>query len=318
MKVLALVFVLQFAWIRNSTTITGTAQLFAEGTISTQDDEAGGTLSPDGKFFFYVKKSPSTGRNNVSIICYSVFEDKKWSKPAVAPFSGIWRDLNPHFSPDGSSLFFISDRPVANDNKRNADIWMVKRINETWSDPIHIDTVINSNYIEQSCSMTKDGTLYFSSSRDEKSFKIYRSTSTNGIFNPPQPLDSVINSDYQQTDICVAPDESYILFTSIGREDAVLPKSGTAYPRTDLYISYRKNGQWTKPKILPGPFNSEADDSNSFITADGSTLFFTSKRSFATQPMKTKLNYPEFEQQLHSTLNGFGNIYTIETAALKQ
>ena len=50
---------------------------------------------------------------------------------------------------------------------------------------------------------------------------------------------------------------------------------------------------------------------------NGKQLVFSSERSPFTVPVAHKLNMEEFERELHSTLNGHGNIFTIPVEALE-
>ena len=52
--------------------------LFAEGTITTKDDEFGGTFTPDGTTCYFSK---SVLRFYLDIICYSQFKNGKWQTP---------------------------------------------------------------------------------------------------------------------------------------------------------------------------------------------------------------------------------------------
>src|ERR1700733_12677536 len=106
--------------------IRGFAQkpaLFAANIISTEDDEFGATFSPDGKTCFFSKKTPSTITSSTYVICYASLVNNKWQQPQLAPFSGKYKDFNPSFSPDGSKLFFISNRPGPNKKAMDGDIW---------------------------------------------------------------------------------------------------------------------------------------------------------------------------------------------------
>ena len=60
-------------------------RIFAEGIISTEDDEFGAAFMPDGKTCFFCKKSPSTLQSNIYVICYSQFKNGKWDEPEIAP-----------------------------------------------------------------------------------------------------------------------------------------------------------------------------------------------------------------------------------------
>src|SRR5262249_5707527 len=60
--------------------------IFAEGIISTPEDEAGGVFSPDGKDFYFAKFNPTTTFPRIGIILESHWHDGKWTEPEVLPF----------------------------------------------------------------------------------------------------------------------------------------------------------------------------------------------------------------------------------------
>ncbi|AYB31896.1 PD40 domain-containing protein [Chryseolinea soli] len=295
-----------------------TPVIMAESILSTEDDEFGGTLSPDGKLFFFCKRAPTTGRSNYIAICFVENKNGSWANVQVAPFSGQYRDFNPQFSADGSKLYFMSTRPVTTGVAKNdSDIWFVERKTNGWSEPVHLGEAVNSPYVEYACSFANTGDMYLSSGRNGRDVRMYVSRLTNGEYQAPEELSEVVNTVLPALDACIAPDESYLLFTSAGNDDMIVPKQGVIYPRSDLYICYKIQGTWSKPTILPEPLNSVADDGSPAVSRDGKTLFFTSKRNFASIPMAKKLNHQELEKQLHGTLNGLGNIYAVSTDGLK-
>lgn len=289
--------------------------LFAEGVISTADDEFGGAFTPDGNTFFFAKKTQSTLRSSVIVICFSTYRNDRWTMPQVAPFSGRYKDFNPALSPDGRKLFFISNRPVDEKPKRDTDIWVVEKTADGWGEPKNLGLPVNSPALELGCSITADGTLYFSSTRGDGNPDIYRSRYGDGKYLEPENLGDAINTPFLENEPFIAPDESFLLFSSKGRTDA-LAGGGAPYPRSDLYISYRKDGKWTPAKSLGPLINSVAEDTNPLVSPDGRTLFFTSERSFVTVPMKKGLTYKELETSLHRPRNGLGDIYQIDMRAI--
>lgn len=285
--------------------------IFSENIISTDADEFGSAFTADGNTIYFGKKSPSTLGSSVIVICYSQFKNGQWETPQVAPFSGRYRDFNPSISPDGSKLFFISDRPGDDEKKHGGDIWFVEKTKDGWSEPKNIGAPVNTDGWELGCSVTSDGTLYFTSTRDGKSADLYRSRLIDGKYREPENLGEAINSPLDELDPFVAPDESYILFACTGRDDALAADAGAVYPRADLYISFQRDGKWTPPKNLGAPINSGAEESNPFVSRDGKTLFFTSERNFVTIPLPKPLKYSELENHLHSAANGLGDIYQV-------
>src|SRR6185369_5054089 len=78
-----------------------TAAIFEAGIICTPLNERDMAISPDGKELLYtILNSPS----GFHTLIYMRKDAKgQWSKPAVAPFSGQYSDLEPAFSADGNT-----------------------------------------------------------------------------------------------------------------------------------------------------------------------------------------------------------------------
>jgi hypothetical protein len=256
-------------------------------------------------------KTASTIRSSVFVICYSDFVDGHWTVPAVAPFSGIYKDFNPFISPDGLKLFFVSNRPVAGRPGRDTDIWFAEKKGAGWSDPVNIGEPVNTAGWELGCSVSANGNLYFSAIRDNGGADIYFAAYENGKYAAPVKLDSAINTLANEGDPFIAPDESYLIFSSLGRADALHGGGADSYPRSDLYISYKKDGGWTPAQHLEHGINSPAEESNPYVSPISKLLFFTSERNFISNPMKKRLSYAALENGLQSITNGLGNIYSI-------
>ncbi|MGH7601129.1 MAG: hypothetical protein ACREOI_32635, partial [bacterium] len=106
--------------------------MFGEGVISTTEDELNACFTPDGKTIYFSLNAPV---NRLGVIVFSRFENGEWRTPQVAPFSGQYSDYDPFISPDGNKLFFISNRPVDNNPKKDYDVWVVEKTNGGWSAP---------------------------------------------------------------------------------------------------------------------------------------------------------------------------------------
>ena len=231
----------------------------------------------------------------------------------VAPFSGQYR-FDPVFSPDGTKMVFTSNRPVDGKLRSDYDIWMVKKTKTgNWSEPIHLDSTINSTYDEHFASIASSGTIYFSSNRPgalggEGDADFYCSKLQNGHYMKAEHLlDSVSTSSYE-LDCVIAPDESFLLMGAYGRKDG--------YGNFDIYISKKENGKWTPSKNLGPKINTEFRDYSPRISPDGKYLFFTSEKDFTSGSTKNINSYKELKENFNSILNGSGNIYQIELSAL--
>jgi hypothetical protein len=71
------------------------SRLFAEGVISTVDDEIGGSFSPDGSDFYFTRLVPYTTFPRLGIMCVSHYANGQWNTPKALPFSGKNLDYPP-------------------------------------------------------------------------------------------------------------------------------------------------------------------------------------------------------------------------------
>jgi len=281
--------------------------LFGPGTISTGDMELNAAFTPDGRTLYFTKRTP---KYQLWTILVSTLKGSRWSTPRVAEFSGQYGDFDPFISPDGSRLFFSSNRPAPGKDKNDFDIWMVTKTPTGWSTATNLGRDVNTESQEYYPSVSKSGTLYFSSNREggKGSVDIYRARLVNGKYSKPENLGDDINSKYYDGDPYIAPDESFLIFVSYNRPDSL----GDG----DLYVSLNQNGRWTTPKHLGAPINSSALDFCPNMSPDGKYFFFTSERGFADQPLTKPLTYEQLSKQIRSSGNGLGDIYQIDASVV--
>lgn len=292
-------------------------ELFADGVISTRDDELGLVLAPDGRTAYFVKRSPTTNTPPRSVICMSHLMNGRWSEPEVAPFSGMANDFGVTVSADGRRIIFTSDRSNGSpDTPKNFDLWLVERDGEHWSEPRNLGAPINTPGTEAYPSLAADGTLYFSATRagGKGGPDIYRARWLDDHFGEPENL-AEINSPGYESQPAIAPDQSLLVFTSSDREDT-LKGEGAPYSRSDLYVSFREGGHWSAPRHLGPPINTAFNELTPSISPDGRWLFFASDRGFASVPMARRLSTREFETALHGTLDDWDNVYRVGIEAV--
>jgi Tol biopolymer transport system component len=246
-------------------------QIFAPGIVSTDKGELNIIISPDG-MEIYFSRSPSPQPTVIMVIK----QDKgRWTEPRVASFSGTYSDMDPGMSPDGKQVFFGSTRPTGNENAVGCDIWVVRRLSQgEWSKPKNIGAPVNTLQNENYPTITRTGTLYFQSKGHGGTggLDIFCSTFKDGGYQKPKNLGKAINSKYNDYDAFIAPDESYLIFSSSNRPNGL--GSG------DLYISFhKKDGSWTKAENLGSTINSTSIDYCPKVSPDGKYFFFTSRRT---------------------------------------
>jgi WD40 repeat protein len=301
-------------------------RLFAEGTISTVDDEIGGAFSPDGTEFYLARLVPYTTFPRIGVVCVSHYRNGRWSVPEVLPFSGKFLDYPPKLDPTGERMFFASSRPL-NDGKRGSiRIWEVERSASAWGEPQPLPAPVNAPGSSWNAdpSVTSDGTLYFSSDRGgPNTLHIYRSRLVDGKYTEPEKLGPNINSEFNDYQPYVSPDGKLLVFASSGigappypHRAEELSAGGKPYPRGDLYICFNRDGQWTPARHLERDINTFAEEEFPFLTPDGRYFFFSSERSPFTVPTAQRLKYDQLEHHLHSIFNGHGNVFFMGVEAL--
>jgi len=114
--------------------------VMAPGWISRGLDERDGCFTPDGRTFYY-----SVWTGGFGTILMTRLEKDGWSVPEVAPFSGVYSDVEPFVAPDGDRIFFASNRPLkSGESVKDYDIWMIERNSEGWSEPKNLKEPVNT------------------------------------------------------------------------------------------------------------------------------------------------------------------------------
>jgi Tol biopolymer transport system component len=283
------------------------AELVGPGTISTSLDELAATFTPDGDTLYFALSSPGPATDQVGAIVSTSLRHGQWTRPAIASFSGRYSDYDPFLTADGRRLFFASNRPAGSAAKPRSDydLWVVDRAPGGWGVPEHLGPAINSPAPQYYPSVSADGTLYFSTVRaDSKGhFNLYRSRLVDGEYRSVENLGPAINGAFDNIDNVIAPDQSFIIFTSYGRPDAL--------GNGDLYVSFNHDGSWTAPRNLGAPVNSVALDYTPNLSPDGRYLYWSSNRGFEDRPPARALTMTEFHDSIGGVRNGNGNIYRI-------
>ena len=198
-----------------------TPTIFLDGMVSTNLSERDMAISPDGNEMYYTIQSNQHVFS--TIIHRTKLASGKWSAPGVASFSGMYSDLEPFCSPDGKKLYFVSNRPATGKDIKDYDIWMLDKTSNGWTAPKNIGAPVNTAANEFYPSVTNDGAIYFTAEYDYGvgTEDIYVSRLSRGKYVKPIPVDTAVNSKLWEFNAFVAPDESFIVFTTYGRIMAV-------------------------------------------------------------------------------------------------
>lgn len=249
-------------------------ELFAPGIVSTGlMEHSSPTFSPQGDEAYW---AAAGGRLRAMTIYFVSLANGQWGEAQVAPFSGGCVDGCPSFSPDGSALLFASNRLdpqcTAGGTPNELDIWVVRRQESSWGEPLRLGDSINSAGREYCPTMTSDGTLYFDGEGGglAGSYGLYSSSFADSTYSARERLPVELQSESPDFSMCMAPDGSCLVFASF--------RPG-GYGKTDLYVSFllAERG-WSAPVNLGPSINTGANERFPNITGDGEYLFFVSDR----------------------------------------
>jgi Tol biopolymer transport system component len=253
---------------------------YLPGVVSGDSLDFNASFSPDGKHFYFSRSAKGKW------VIYQVeLRDSIWSKPEVAPFNELeYSQADPFITSDGT-LYFISNRPRhAGDTLPDYDIWLIRpQANGTWTKPENVESV-NSDSTEYYVSLSANGNIYFASNREGTlgSHDLYVSRKINGVNSAPENLGPAINSKQMEHDPMISPNEQFLIFTSVDRDDT--------HGEGDLYYSIaNKDGTWSNAKNMGSKFNSNTYEYCSYLSPDGKYIFFSS--NFDVKWIDTK-NFP--------------------------
>ncbi len=235
-----------------------TPEVFAPGIISSKYHEHSSlNFSPDGKELMYTLSC-----EHGHTIMYAKFINGEWSEPQPISFSGEYSDDSHVWSNDGSGIYFMSKRPCKPDTSGGVyNNWYVEKVNDKWGEP-----ELNNFF---AYSFSTNGNNYIHLENDTSGWDIcYSKPETNYL--ETIKLDSDINSVNADATPFIAPDESYLIFASMGRKDAI--------GIMDLYISFKnEDGTWGKAVNMGEPINLPGHISRfPRVSPDGKFLFYWS------------------------------------------
>ncbi len=171
------------------------------------------TITPDHRHLFYSVCIPDENTSYLNCDIYYSFFDGQWS--LISPLDTCvnkktsW-ESQPSISPDGNTLFFVSNRP---DGFGETDIYMsTKDSTGNWTMAKNIGDVINTSGNERNPFMHPDGkTFYFSSDGHLTlgGFDLYFSKFENGAFSKPVNLGYPINDSENNEKIIISTDGNY-------------------------------------------------------------------------------------------------------------
>jgi len=238
------------------------ATMFAPNFISTEDFNHSPAFSPDANELYFTEES-SRG----ATIMVTQLKNGQWTQPEPADIEGDYREIDPFITADGQKLFYNSNRPVMEGDTVDyrVDMWYVEKEGEGWGEPKHLGGELSTEHNEWFPTTASNGNLYFTYGPGRTADIAY-SPYNNGNYEEVISLGDSVNSPRNDYDPTIAPDESYVIFSS-NREGG----KGSV----DIYVSFRKaDGSWTKAKNLGDRVNTNTIEFAPRLSNDGKYLFF--------------------------------------------
>lgn len=248
-------------------------KLFAANIIAAENQHVGYcAFSADGKELYY---AVTNSRWEVSkMLCVSVANSLK---PDTIYLKDHQYEGEPFITNDNRTMYFTVVLPPDSGKIWQADIYRSFRTAEGWSPAEKLDTIINSYGSEWHVSFTNNNTIYFTSERENGTSAlhgdIFKAELTDNKFRNVIKLPNGINTQYNDSDPLIAPDESYLIFHS--------DRPG-GYGEHDLYISFRIKDKWSEPKNMGVTINTAAWEMAPSLTPDGKYFLFTRRKAMIT------------------------------------
>jgi hypothetical protein len=190
----------------------------------------------------------------------------RWQEAAPIAFTDPrFSDTDPWLTPDGRTLYFVSDRPLPNrPDKRDLNIWRAALTASGWTAPEPLGPEVNSPGPELGPEL-HDGVLYFSSVRKggRGGLDLYSARKTATGFTPATPFDSPFNS---------AESDSDVTFSADGKLAAFWRGNGGGR----VHISHRTATGWSQPAPLGADVNFGPFTFTPSFSRDGKRLRFAS------------------------------------------
>jgi dipeptidyl aminopeptidase/acylaminoacyl peptidase len=286
-------------------------ELFAPGIVSTAMFTRDLSITPDGNEIYFCVSA--FGYN---LIFYTKQVNGVWTEPEAAPFIRDYQYMfyEPHITPDGKKMLFLSNMPREEGAAENEDIWAVDREGDGWGKPYNPGAPVNSEDEEYFPSVTRDGTIYFTrQSKGDPTGYIYRSRLVNGQYAEAEKLGPEVNIGSNRFNAFVAPDESYIIVPALGMEDS----RGS----TDYYVIFRdENDNWSRPVNLGDKINTKSgQEYSASVSPDGKYFFFMSSHTNPVlESLSGKLPLKFLKDAYNQPENGNADIYWVDAGFLQK
>jgi serine/threonine protein kinase/Tol biopolymer transport system component/tetratricopeptide (TPR) repeat protein len=248
--------------------------------VNTSYGDLAPCISADGlSLYFQTNRAGGSGGHDLWVTTRDTTDDE-WGPPRnLGPtVNTSSQDTHPRISADGLSLYFTSTRAGG---WGNYDVWMTTRetTDDDWGEPENLGPTVNSPADEGCASISADGLeLYIGGWQvarpggygDADLWVTTRAT-TEDDWGPPENLGDTVNGGDDDGFPFISADGLKLYFNST--------RAG-GYGGLDIWVTTRatKDADWGPPVNLGPTINSTFHAFNHSLSANGSTLYFSSDR----------------------------------------
>ncbi len=189
----------------------------------------------------------------------------------------------PTISADGRTMVFVvceaygtMDYGNSREGFGSCDLFIAYKEGNSWIKPHNLGELVNSYAWETQPSLSSDGrTLYFIRGFRNKTTEItgqdiwFTTRGDDGKWQQAKKVEGLINTGGQESSVAIHPDGYTLYFSSDGHP---------GFGGEDIFVSYRKGQEWSKPLNLGYPINSKGDENSLTVAATGEVAYFASDR----------------------------------------
>jgi outer membrane protein OmpA-like peptidoglycan-associated protein len=248
--------------------------------INTKYNDFSPCISTDGAtMYFTSNRENGKTANDVGTYDTDIYVSEmtkgKWGKPknAGTPLSTTADEVVTNMGYDGTKMLLF--RKEMGKEVESYDVMETFLKGASWTSPVSMSRNINTRanqtfasynyndvkifYLSDLGSNSSGMEIYFSGVMDRKKRQ----------YGNGQTLGRVINTKFNEGSVFMHPDGETMYFSSEGHN---------SMGGMDIFVSTKKQGQWTEPKNLGYPINTPYDDVFFASTASGKWAYISSNR----------------------------------------
>ncbi|MCR5453716.1 MAG: OmpA family protein [Bacteroidales bacterium] len=243
--------------------------------VATKDDEFLPLMSHDGTILLYTRRQGRRNGTAIEELMMSTLERIDEEGEVFSPGLKMGPPFNMGDLQGGASLS-IDNRIlyITICQGDNCDIYFSRNDNGVWQPLVKLSNTVNTEYFDGQPSIDPTGNvLYFASNRPGgyggyDLYKVTRKTA-DMAWSAPINLGPTINTEFDEKTPFMHCDGKTLYFSSNGH--------GGVGGFDIFHSRLEENGEFSKPKNIGYPLNTESDEVAYVVSADGQRIYFSAK-----------------------------------------